>query len=288
MENIEDLRIYTQRMSKGIEDKLFFLPFIEKDPLFIDYGCADGTLIKQICDMYPNSICFGYDNNEEMLSVAIEKLYGYENVNLCLTNVLRLLDAAKKYKDLYSLWYTDAITSRDEILNLSSVIHEVYSYCNKNEISDFWKYVFGYYDYGFERIAIRDMFFQSKNEFPRQFRSFEQFYNKFINGINKNGLNKQWRDFTDVNKEPITYKSMVHFLMKYKYVENWKREVNENYFFLDFNDLKQMIPEKYEIEFEESYILPYIWNYVFREFGIDLDCFTHAKLLLKKKEIKNG
>ena len=61
MENIKDMAVYNSRMSAGMEDKLFFLPFLKKSPLLIDYGCADGTLAKYIKDIYPDAVIYGYD-----------------------------------------------------------------------------------------------------------------------------------------------------------------------------------------------------------------------------------
>ena len=37
MEKIKDMAVYNSRMSVGMEDKLFFLPFLKKSPLLIYY-----------------------------------------------------------------------------------------------------------------------------------------------------------------------------------------------------------------------------------------------------------
>ena len=79
MENIKDMAVYNSRMSAGMEDKLFFLPFLKKSTLLIDYGCADGTLAKYIKDIYPDAVIYGYDIDENMLELAKQKL-GNNNV----------------------------------------------------------------------------------------------------------------------------------------------------------------------------------------------------------------
>lgn len=267
--NIKDLSIYTSRMKNGMEDKLYFLEFLESPPLLVDYGCADGTLIKHIKDIYPDAICYGYDLNLDMLSMAKERLKEYSHVYLL----------HEKYFKMHSL--VQSKKTHSEILNLSSVIHEIYSYGNDESIKEFWKSVFGI---GVERIAIRDMFFQSSTKYPSQFKSFDEFFDCFMKGIQKNGLEGLWEDFRKVYPNKISYKLITHFLLKYKYVENWEREVHENYFSLDKEQLMRIIPKSYEIEYEKDYILSYIHELVWSDFGIDLDCCTHMKVILKKKE----
>lgn len=279
MEKINDLTIYNSRMAKGMKDKLFFLPFLTQPPLLIDYGCADGTLAKYIKEIYPDAVIYGYDIDENMLKIAKKEL-GNDNVYLFHS---REFDKLKLIKQTPSniFQYTQQYKTHDEILNLSSVIHEVYSYCNKEDIEEFWKNVFST---GFDKIAIRDMSFQAPSDHPSKFKDFEEFTQKFMEGIHKNGLEGMWEDYRKVNPGKLSYKIMTHFLLKYHYKENWDRESQENYFSLDFHEFKEMIPEEYEIIYESEYLLPYVKDYVMQEFGIELDCTTHYKILLQKSK----
>ena len=38
-----------------------------------------------------------------------------------------------------------------------------------------------------------------------------------------------WGPICDVEKKSINVKNLIHFLIKYRYQENWEREVRENY-----------------------------------------------------------
>ena len=60
MNNID---IYVKRMAKSIYDKLFFVDKIFDDDIssFIDFGCADGTLISYAQQYYDCNF-IGYDN----------------------------------------------------------------------------------------------------------------------------------------------------------------------------------------------------------------------------------
>lgn len=46
MNQISDINIYTSRMEKSCEDKLFFMNKISKVKNIVDFGCADGALIR--------------------------------------------------------------------------------------------------------------------------------------------------------------------------------------------------------------------------------------------------
>lgn len=278
MEKINNFDIYNKRMEAGMEDKLFFLSFLDKSPLLIDYGCADGTLAKYVKDIFPDAIIYGYDIDEHMLELAKQKL-GNDNIYLSHSRVFGILKLIKD--NAFNIFpYTQEYQSHDEILNLSSVIHEVYSYGSEEDIEEFWKNVFGI---GFDRIAIRDMCFVSDKEYPSQYKSFQDFYERFLESIKKNNLETMWEQYSQHSSIPLSYKMIVHFLMKYHYVENWDREMRENYFPLTLDELEDKIPDNYEVRYEECYLLPYIKEYVHNEFGIKLDCKTHIKMILEKK-----
>lgn len=71
--------------------------------------------------------------------------------------------------------------------------------------------------------------------------------------------------------------------MKYRYIENWEREVRENYFPIYFEDLLNKIIENgnYEIVYARQYILPFVKGKVKEDFDIDLVDNTHCQILLK-------
>ena len=78
-------------------------------------------------------------------------------------------------------------------------------------------------------------------------------------------------------------RNFLHFLMKYKYVENWDREVKENYFPITLEELLKKIPYDYEIVYINTYCLPYTRSVVEKDFGISIKDNTHVKLLLRKR-----
>lgn len=254
MQKINDYDVYTSRMSKSFQDKLFFLDKI-KDTItgIVDFGCADGALIEYIGKNIDNIKLVGYDIDENMVNLAKSKSFHTFSTSFseCLNNV----------------------NVDSSLLNLSSVLHEVYSYSTSSDIDLFWDRVF---ESGFSYIAIRDLC--ASESINRQSNIND--YTKILQKADK----EQLTDYESVWGSVRENQNLVHYLLKYRYTENWSREVRENYFPLSLERLLSKIPtDKYEIVYFENYILPFTANKVKEDFDIDLHDNTHVKLLLKKK-----
>lgn len=253
MNQISDINTYTSRMAKSCEDKLFFMNKISDVKNIVDFGCADGTLIREMNKVMPNVRYIGYDNNPEMIRIAQSK--SSSNSNISFTDT-----------------FPSNVCGKSSLLNLSSVIHEIYSYCNEDEIYEFWNNVFLS---GFEYISIRDLCV-SKNINRRTDRAD---YLKLIEKAD----NKQIKEFQLIWGLLMDNRNFLHFLMKYKYVENWDREVKENYFPITLEELLKKIPSDYEIVYINTYCLPYTKSMIEKDFGISIKDNTHVKLLLRKR-----
>lgn len=68
---IVDLTKYNALMAKSMMDKLFFVDKIEPD-VIVDFGCANGVLLKHIASWMPDSKFVGYDNNPKVIKEAQE------------------------------------------------------------------------------------------------------------------------------------------------------------------------------------------------------------------------
>lgn len=141
--NIADINRYNTLMSQSIFDKLWFVSHVEDISIIVDFGCADGTLIEYLANIFPRTVkLVGYDINEEMLQLARRKCATKSN-----TVFTSNWDVVKTM--------VDKNTKGNSCLVLSSVIHEVYHYAkDMKEIDAFWDHVF---KTGFDFIAARDM-----------------------------------------------------------------------------------------------------------------------------------
>jgi ribosomal protein L11 methylase PrmA len=253
--NINSYNIYLERMQKSYQDKLFFLDKINNIDGIIDFGCADGALLEHIHECLPNVSLVGYDIDDTMID--------------CAKHQHNFASFSSDFDDCF-----EYINADNSVLNLSSVLHEVYSYSSCEEIELFWNRVF---EYNFKYIAIRDLCASESMNRPSNMNDVV----KVLQKADK----EQLRDYESFWGSIRENKNLVHYLMKYRYLENWNREVRENYFPLSLERLLSKIPtDKYEIVYFENYILPFTANKVKEDFGIELHDNTHVKLLLKRKD----
>ena len=68
MNRISDLDIYLTRMQRSILDKMFFMDKVfEPFRYILDFGCANGELIRAMKQMFPDYDYTGYDISREMI-----------------------------------------------------------------------------------------------------------------------------------------------------------------------------------------------------------------------------
>ena len=262
--NITNYATYNERMAKPLIDKLFFVDKVDAD-VFVDFGCGDGTLIRQLVNWYPKAHFIGYDNDPTMLSqnFSRKELTAEDNSRVDLYHDWDFLATFLKEAKVYN---------QKTALILSSVIHEVYHYTDVKEIELFWKRVF---TSGFDYVIIRDMIPCESIDRPSDVNDVAKILRKFRKS-------KELQDFHNCWGSITNNKNLVHFLLKYQYAEpNWEREVKENYIPLYWEDLLAMLPIKYSILYHEHYVLPYIKRQIKQDFEIELKDPTHLKMVLE-------
>lgn len=251
MNRISDLDIYLTRMQRSILDKMFFIDKVfEPFKYILDFGCANGELIKAMKPMFPDYEYIGYDISPEMIAAARE----------------HVLDAR-----FFDDWDSIDIPFSDSLINISSTIHEVYSYGSDADTDLFWNRVFGS---GFRYVTIRDMMFSQADNAPVNREQLEAI---------RNSSYAEWLEsFENVWGRIEEQRQLVHFLLKYKYTQNWDREVHENYFPVFTEELMKRIPASYRLVYKDVFTLPYTSWQIRRDFGFELAEHTHIKLILER------
>ena len=255
MTPINDLNVYTEGMKKSLEDKLFFLPMLEgKTSYILDYGCADGAMLKEIRKRNQYLGLSGYDQSIDMIGkakVGAERIFFSSSLREVLDQIYLL----------------------NSTLVLSSLIHEVYSYSHLNEIRNFWSFVL----HGtFEYIVIRD--FSVSDALYKEMAS-EENVTKILSNENYKRI---YEDFCYKCGQIVTQRDLIHFLLKYRYKENWEREVRENYLPLSTEALLKIIQgSEYKVIYQKNYTLPFLKQKVREDFNLDLEDYTHINLILK-------
>jgi 23S rRNA U2552 (ribose-2'-O)-methylase RlmE/FtsJ len=258
--SISDVDSYISGMEKGMQDKLFFVNKVDFD-VIVDFGCANGSFLSKVQALKPNVKIIGYDLDDNMLNKARSIL---DKNALLTSNWSEVISELSNYES--------------PLLNLSSVIHEVYSYSHSSVIKKFWQQqVFGG---SFKTITIRDMIPSSKIE-RNEIENFKKDVTKVrkrANSFYLDDFEKKWGSISD------NYRTFCHFLLKYKYISNWDREVIENYLPVSLETLKKKIPSDYSILFEQDFILPYTQQELGKDFGIKITHSTHIKMIIERNK----
>ena len=271
--NFASIEYYNNQMSKGLEDKLYFLEHLPKNKeyIFVDAGCADGTLINMVRQKLGDDHQYvGYDISENMIDLAKSKMIE-SPVNVTFTSnwedVSKLLSYYKQYT---------------KVVILSSVIHEVYSYTKSSqEVVEFWDHVI---HSNFDYICIRDMMVS------------EDIAMKYIPAglqyvVEDNGKRtitiERFKQFVNRWGDLSRGKNFLHFLLKYRWQINWDKELNENYFPIYIEELLKLCSIKYNLEYFQRFRVPFLDECIKKDLKIDpvkdnIDP-THIKAIFKKK-----
>lgn len=260
-----NLNIYTTEMSKSVWDKAFFMDKIPGVKCIIDFGCADGAMIRFLALLFPDITFIGFDISDKMINMAQSKKPFYPNVAFfkCHTDVI---DYAKRIT---------AYNPSEICINFSSVLHEVFSSTDgRDTITEMVDELQPKY------ITIRDMYCDDPVEFESgaaavnilriidktqaQLKYAEEFRDKF-------GIISNWRDMT-------------HLLMKLQWIDNgWNDEMKENYFSWKLEDILKVTRYMYSPIFECRYQLPYLSEKWQREYHwYNPDVHTHAQFILRR------
>lgn len=256
---ISNLQSYIDGMGKSMQDKLFFSDMVNFD-VIVDFGCADGTFLEHILKTNPGVKVIGYDLDETMLSQARSRL---GNKAILTSNWGEVVKEVYRFKS--------------PLLNLSSVMHEVYSYSHPKVVKEFWdKQVFGG---DFKWITIRDMIpsveigKEEINQFKDDVRRVKMKTDRYY----LESFEDRWGTISD------NYRTFMHYLLKYRYTDNWEREVNEDYLPVSLETVKTKIPNSYKVVYEQDFLLPFLKDQVKRDFNVDLSHSTHTKMIIQNK-----
>lgn len=270
-ENIKNITEYNNRMRSSLLDKAFFLDKIDTNSLVVDFGCADGSLISFMYGLNPGCSYIGYDISQEMLDVA--------QTSICKQlGVDQLPDNIKLYSDWNLVQTRLEQDKRSAVLVLSSVIHEVYSYGSEQDVRQFWYRVFtGWFKY----VVIRDML--PRRTIDRASNASDELKVR-TRASSLPDESRRLAEFENIWGSIASNKNLLHYLLKYRYVTNWDREVRENYLPLSLEDLQEIIPYRYSSIYWHEYLLPFTHEQVKRDFKIDIKNNIQLQAILKCQE----
>lgn len=242
---------YNKGMASSIADKCWWIDSIPDNiDTVIDYGCATGELFAYLETKYPNRFkhYIGIDNDNKMLEVA-------KSLNL-------------KNASFYTSLNKVEVNGPNTILIWNSVIHEILAYNGE----DFLRHILSIAkDKKIYAVAIRDMFYS--NNFNDE---TTRVANEFISRKQKP---KTWYSHKVHCRCKNKCRMLQEYLLKYRYTENWDREVRERYLWDWDSMVKNMLPN-YCTRKEFTFSIPQQRANIKRELHIDWNVDTHKKMLL--------
>lgn len=246
--------LYQWRMAQSLHDKLFFLDRVDLD-IYVDFGCADGALLEAIHAEQPRARLFGFDLDELAAQRARQKL-----------------PFARFFSDLSDLEREVSRYKGNQIgLIASSVVHEVYAYGGEEAGKAFWQHLrTGPYTH----FLLRDMALADIDAF-----SFEPELAALVRARSKPEL---IADFEEIWGSIDSRRNLVHFLLKYRYEDNWQREVAENYLPLTHEETLREIGDGFRTTYSERQVLPYLAERLNVDLGLSFPCPTHHKLIVER------
>lgn len=279
MDDIHNIDTYIKGMSATLKDKMWWLDLIPGEiDTVIDYGCAQGDLALLLPDKYRY---IGIDNSPEMLQLARHN------------HLLHFGRRSEFYPSLIEAngKYEPSTT----VLVLNSVMHEIFSYLTPAEVHALFEEMFGS---GIRCVAIRDMHLpdaeaigrigtHSNRERLNQSFRYSNLWTEYMNYVL---YDRYTEGYIQEDKGRGKFEGMpvymTEFLLKYRYVENWKREMREYYLWPWLQMISQYIKADgddhgfYAVAHESEFRVSFIVDKIKEDFDIDFDLNTHRKVLL--------
>ena len=261
MPEILDFTHYTTEMRKSLIDKIFFMDKLDEQvAAVLDYGCADGVLVEFLASIFPETLFLGYDLAPAMVEAARERCKAANTAFFT------------SFPEALSELERRGLSPTRASVNLSSLIHEVYSYGTPESIEAFWRDV---NESGFRYITIRDMCCDQSAHRPA--------LKEDVLKVRRSCPAAQIDAFEAAHGSLSDNYNLLHFLMKYRYLANWERECAENYLPLTMEQFVARLSEDYELIYFDHYVLPFLARVVRQDMDITIKDYTHVKLILRRK-----
>lgn len=260
---MKDSKGYLERMRGAMREKLFFIEHLDlSNKIIIDFGAADGTLIKELINIgYENTTYFCVENYAEFLQTCKQlKEIGDVIAASGLTEVEMWLRGHKQYGN----------DTREVVLICSSVLHE----CTWSMQRVITSFALNWCNY----FILRDMFwdnFVHRIDWDARARIL----GNIITYAPHPDLMQEFFKLRGVSDESIK-----EYLLKYTYVDNWETEVEECYLNVDWTaikDAKGVNNSAFEVVYENIYTNQFIKERIFNDFGFNISWPTHCQLILK-------
>ena len=259
---MKDVQGYLERMRGAMREKLFFIEHLDlNNKIIIDFGAADGSLVKELINIgYENTTYVCVENYEEFLQTCKQlKEIGDVIAVSGLTEVEMWLRHQQYGKD-----------TREVVLICSSVLHEC-TWSMQRVIASFALNWCNYF-------VLRDMFWSSFTH-KIEWKARARMLGNIIMYAPRPDLMQEFFRLRGVSDESIE-----EYVLKYTYVENWATEIEEFYLNVDWDsikDAKHINKNTFEVIYENIYTNEFIKQRVYDDLNITITWPTHCQLIMQ-------
>lgn len=261
---MRDYETYYKLMSANIQEKIdFIIDELIEDKSYtrvVDFGCADSQVTRALANIFPTIEFIGLDCNQEVIR-SNNKNNSINNIDYVCTKDIDIND----------------MINENTLVIFSSVFHEIYSFCEQDEIDQLLSQLLRA-----KSVAIRDMIC-----LPTEYN--KDVADKIYDVLDKKQLYEFAKSKHDVILEDdLTVKNFVmtdnklisEFLLKSQYIRNWKEELKEDYFAVDWKAIDKVFMNN---GFFLTYNKIYINEYLDKKLSLHLFTnTTHAKVIYKR------
>ena len=252
--DMRNLNSYIRKLEKGMEDKLFFLKYIDisEYSLIVEFGCANGRLLRRIEPVVhlDETKLVGFDINEEILDIA-------KNISKEMTFTSNWDEVLEMLK----------VTPKKSLIIFSSVWHEIDKKYNETLFEEMKK---------FTTIVIRDMKAPVQSAEPIDEPTRER--------IAKRVPEWQFKEFENKWGRIDNKEKLYRFLLMYTYLDNWDNEINEDYFSTPWAEIDWNLEEEYDKVYSSSYTLEYKKEQIEKYFQHTMKDITHHQVVYTRKK----
>lgn len=191
-ENYDNTTFVIPYYKKILDDIVSFIPFPNNAKIkVLDLGCGTGTLIKKICNKFPNSFVYAVDFSTEMLSVARKKNKNFLNIRYFEKDIINLNLDEFPYFDL--VVSTFVLHNYKDLSIYSPFLNNIYNLLSANGI-----FIMG------DLIKYNDAT-ESEIEKEKQIQTMKR------NNLSDSEIS-QWFKLLDKEDFPITVKQIHDFI----------------------------------------------------------------------------
>lgn len=259
--NPKHLETYIEGLQKTLNDKLFFVKYLPKDffnkKIVVDFGCGDGSVLEYIHKNYKPDQIIAVDINPNMREIVRNRIPSA----ICFSTIQN----ADQFLNAY---IKDSTKKKEVVVIATSVLHEIgldmqlvfKNFCKK------------YSCYLIVRDMCVDVETLDENSYtvPLMAKIVASAYPKHLSEF--------------IATYGFTKRALLHYLLKYTYVENWETEIKENYLSIKWEWLDEI---KSKTIYDNKYIQEWRKNQVMKDFDIDISQYTtctHRELIFKVGE----